>query len=122
MERVGGLCIALFPIVMKNLFSKKLEWGKGGRPFGWGSSPDEDWKTIFLFTILLIVAVGAWSFLTYFQIKSGALLEDEFYLGSELPSLNLEDLGNTTSYYQNKALELEKIKSGRGTNIVDPSI
>jgi hypothetical protein len=106
---------------MENLL-KKLKMKSGDRSFSWGISPDTDWKIIFISTIILIVLVSAWNFLTYLKVDSGMYLLEEGTGEATLPTLNLESLKNTVEYYETKSLRFEKIKAGENTTVPDPSI
>lgn len=101
---------------------KKLNWKKDGSPFGWGDSPDADWKTIFLLTITFIVIVSVWNVVTYFKVK-GEILTFEEDSGETL-TLDLEALRDTVRYYESKSIEFERIKEGSSTNtaVTDPSV
>lgn len=109
---------------MENPFNKKIEWKHDGRTFGWGASPDADWKVIFLATFFLIVVVAAWDVFTYFKVKSGDLSASDVSGETELPKLNSDSLKNILEYYADKADELEKIKAGTSStmNPSDPSV
>ncbi len=105
-----------------NLILKKLVWKREWRPFGWGTSPDADWKIILISTFLLIVLMSVWSFFKFIRINDGAV----FDLGNESeevePLFNLDNLQETVSYYKSKNLEFEKIGKDSSSSVVDPSI
>ncbi len=109
---------------MENPLANKLKWKKDGRTFGWGASPDGDWKIILLTAIIFAIFVSGWDLFTYFKVKSGELSHGEETAGPELPTLNRANLKQAVEYYQNKAREFEKIKNGTSTTtaVSDPSI
>lgn len=101
---------------------QKFKLKRGGSPFGWGASPDADWKVIFLSTLALIVLVSVWSFLEFIKVSKGevSIVEDDGVVTTALFDLN--NLKDTAAYYEAKALEFERIKNGTSTSVVDPSI
>ena len=107
---------------MENQILKKIEWKQDGRPFGWGGSPDGDWKLIFISTLVLIVLVSAWNYLTFMKVSGGEIFIAEDVSTEEVPLLDVEGLKNAVLYYEIKALEFEKIKNGTTTSVVDPSL
>lgn len=106
---------------MNNPFSKKLTLKSGDRFFGWGESPDADWKVILIATLVLMILVSAWNTFSYLDISKGDTVVSEETNG-EGQLLDVEALKDTVNYYQDKALNFEKIKNGEGEAIVDPSI
>ena len=101
---------------------KKFKWKREGNPFGWGASPDADWKVILLSTLVLIVAVSGWSYYEFNRISRGEIFTVENENGEETPIFDLNNLKKTAAYYEAKAFEFEKIKNGTSTAVVDPSI
>jgi len=99
---------------------KKMGWNKDGKTFGWGESPDADWKVILLSTVVVLILAASWSFYFYTKTENGVVAEGEGVV-IEAKTLDIEVLKSTSVYYQNKALEFEKIKSGSSTPVVDPS-
>lgn len=103
-----------------NSILKNLDW-KHRRPFGWGSSPDADWKVIFVGTLLLISLVTIFNLVVFFRVDKGEFFAEE-EVTAEIPTLDTEELKETLNYYQNKALEFERLTSGEATVVVDPSL
>lgn len=107
---------------MENQIFKKIGWKKDGRPFGWGASPDADWKTIFLSTIVLILLASAWSFYVFTQVGRGEVSVDEAVTGEQLVTFDIEELKSAVSYYEAKAKAFEQLRNGSTTTVSDPSI
>jgi hypothetical protein len=109
---------------MESKIFKKFEWKSDGRPFGWGASPDGDWKTILVATFLLIALVSAWSFWTYLNVDKGEPFAAEEGTGEEKPLLDVAALKSVVEYYETKAVEFEKILGGTGTSTAlgEPSV
>ncbi len=103
-----------------NLFNQ-FKWKQDGRPFGWGASPDTDWKMIFLTTLALLLVVSAGNLFVFMQVRDGAFV-DETASEGELPTLNIENLKAAASYYETKAAEFDKIRNGAVAPVSDPSI
>ena len=103
-----------------NSILKNLDWNTR-RPFGWSSSPDADWKVIFIGTVSLIVFVSILNLVVFVRVDKG-----KFFVGEEVITetltLNTEKLKKTLTYYQNKAAEFKRFTSGGATVIVDPSL
>lgn len=81
---------------------------------------NRDWKIIFI-SACIITAVGvASSIIVFININKG----EDFALGnarSEISSLDISQLHETASYYENKAVEFERIKNIK-PSLIDPSI
>lgn len=109
---------------MRNPFNRKIDLKRDGRTFGWGASPDSDWKVIFITTMTLALLVGAWDALTYFKVRSGDLAAGVASGESENATLNKESLKRAVEYYQAKEIEFEKLKRGSATTTTatDPSL
>ena len=106
-----------------NLFSqllKRLNLKKGHRT-AFGLSPEVDWKIIFVSTAVLIILVIASSIFIYVKIDKGEIFVVEKPEENRERTLNISALKETISYYQNKALEFERIKS-QVTPATDPSL
>lgn len=101
---------------------QKLKWKRESDPFGWGASPDADWKVIFLSTLALVAVVSGWSYFEFRSVSQGEIFIAEGKVGEEAPLFDLNNLKQTAAYYEAKALEFEKIKNGTSNSVVDPSI
>ncbi len=88
-----------------------------------GSSPQADWKIIFLITLGLIVIVSTLNGFLFFRVNSGAGLGGGVVVGDEENALSITKLQEALTYYQAKGLEFEVIKTAATTtNVVDPSL
>ena len=108
---------------MKNqwTFLKKLNWKINGRLFGFGTSPDADWKIIFISTTILAILVIALSVFMFIKINRGEIFVIERSVEQGEKPFDTSLLRETVLYYQNKTLEFEKIKSSV-TPATDPSL
>lgn len=100
---------------------KKSIWKVNGRLFGFGTSPEADWKIILISTIILTVLVIALSVFLFIKVDKGEIFMVEKSVGQKEKALNISLLKETVFYYQNKALEFERIKSSV-TPTADPSL
>jgi len=105
---------------MKNVEINWIHIHKNGRLFGFGVSPNADWKVLFaVFTILSILVL---SFSTYLFVKidHGTLFVETNQAPVVTPKLNAEQLTRTLEYYNERALNIQSIKLNPST-IPDPS-
>jgi|SRR3989338_7295529 len=100
---------------------RKLSLKVDGRFLGFGTSPEADWKIIFISALLLAVLVIVLSVFIFIKIDKGEIFVVEKLVGEKKNTLDLNVLRETVSYYQNKALEFESIKNTK-TPSVDPSL
>lgn len=99
---------------------KKSGWKvRGG--LGFGASPEADWKIILISTMILAVLVIALSVFVFIKVDKGEIFVVERSVDKEEKALDISLLRETVLYYQNKALEFERIKNSV-TLIVDPSL
>lgn len=99
---------------------KKLNWKTDGRIFGFGTGPEADWKIIFISFAILAVVVIAFSIFMFREIGRGDIFVTEAPGAQEEQILDTSLLKETVLYYQNKALELKKLKSSTPSD-TDPS-
>ena len=91
------------------------------RRFSLGSGPAADWKLIFLCGVLLLIAFAAIDALIFVRFRS----EEPAAASSDgSRTLDLDALRKTTSYYQNKKAQFDKIVGGTATGTIpaDPSL
>jgi len=100
---------------------KKINWKVNGRLFGFGTNPEIDWKIIFISTIVLATLVILLSIFIFIKIEKGEIFVVKKSVGEVETTLDVAILRNTVSYYQDKALEFERIKSTK-PSAVDPSL
>ena len=100
---------------------KKSGWKIRGK-LGFGTSPEADWKIILISTVVLTVLVVTLSVLIFIKVNARELFmveQPEEEKGQTLDTLLLR---KTVLYYQNKALEFERIKSPGTSTGADPSL
>ena len=100
---------------------KKSGWKVRGR-LGLGHSPEADGKIIVISTMVLTVLVVALSIWIFIKVN-----EREFFTVEPLEeergkTLDTLLLRKTVLYYQNKALEFERIKNAGTSTAADPSL
>ena len=100
---------------------KKLHWKTNGRLFGFGLNPEADWKIIFISTSILVVLAILLSVFMFIKIDNGEIFLVKRPAEEGEKTLDISLLRETVSYYQNKALEFERIKSLK-IPAVDPSL
>jgi len=100
-------------------FFKKLSWKPSGRLLSFGVSPEEDWKIIFISSIILVFVVIILNVYIFIKIDKGEIFGVTKSTEQE-ELLDISLLKETVFYYQNKALKFESFNSG-DTSIVDPS-
>ena len=91
---------------------KKLDLKVNGKFIGFGTSPEADWKIIFISGVVLAVSI---------KIDKGEIFLVERTTEQEDKALDISALKETVSYYQGKALEFERVKNLK-VSIVDPSL
>jgi voltage-gated potassium channel Kch len=89
----------------------KFKWKTDGRLFGFGTSPEADWKIIFISTLVLGSLVIALSVYMFIEVGNREISELEELAGQDDKPLNASLLRDTVLYYQNKALKFERIKN-----------
>jgi hypothetical protein len=105
-----------------NSIMKKFEWKSQGGLFGWGISPEADWKIIFVSTIVLVGLVTILNFFIFVKMNRGEIFVIEDNGEAEIATLDMEKIKTTASYYQDKEAEFQKWRNGVNTVIVDPSL
>ena len=109
---------------MNNLkaYFNKINFRINGSLFGFGTSPNYDWKIIFTITVILIVLVTTLNVFMFLKSQKGELSTSEQTAQGEDLALDLEKVRELNSYYKTKALEFNRIKRGGTVRIVDPSL
>jgi hypothetical protein len=102
-------------------FIKKIDFKSGTELLKFGVTPESDWKKLLVITIALSVLVSALNIFMYIRVDRGEIFEIYGETGEEVPKLDIEELKKTTDYYESKASEFEKIKSG-SSGSADPSV
>jgi hypothetical protein len=101
--------------------AKKFSLNIEGRLFGFGTSPEVDWKIIFMSAVVLGVLLIALSAYIFIKIDKAELFAIEQSADQSEKTLDTKALKEVVSYYQNKAIEFEKIKNSV-TASTDPSL
>ena len=98
---------------MINLYTslKKFKWRVGGHLFGFGTSPQADWKIIFISTLVLTLLALVLSGFIFIKIDKGEIFVIDKPLEQRGKTLDISLLKEIISYYQGKAREFERIKS-----------
>ena len=94
-------------------FSWKLESSKW--LFGLGTSPDADWKIIFVSTIILAILMIALNVFIFVKLDKQEVVVSNEANKEHQKVLDLSELREVILYYQNKALEFNKIKNSGGS-------
>src|SRR3989338_6823251 len=100
---------------------KKINWKVNGRLFGFGTNPEIDWKIIFISTIVLATAVILLSIFIFIKIDKGEIFVVKKQVEEAEETFDVAVLRNTVSYYQDNALQFERIKNTK-LSAVDPSL
>ena len=99
---------------------KKSRWKIRGR-FGFGISPEADWKIILISTIILTVLVIALNVLIFIKIDKGEIFVADKAGEEREKALDISLLRKTVLYYQNKAREFERIRNQKAPSAVSPA-
>ena len=100
---------------------KKLQWKHNSWLFGFGTSPEADWRIILISAMILVVLIITLSVFIFIKIDKGEIFVVERLAEQSEKTLNLSLLKETVSYYEAKDLELGKIKNAT-TVATDPSL
>ncbi len=100
---------------------RKLNWKINGRFLGFGTSPEADWKIIFVSAVVLAILIIILSVFMFIKIDKGEIFVVKRLAEEKEKILDITVLRETVSYYQNKALEFERIKKVKAP-AVDPSL
>ncbi|MDB5266810.1 MAG: hypothetical protein JWN89_625 [Parcubacteria group bacterium] len=104
-----------------NIQIKGLKLHKNGRLFGFGTSPNADWKVIFIIFVLLFVIASALCIDLFIKVNNGEIFVVKEKTSTPVPTLNTALLDKTVTYYRDRAKTLEDIKANRDAT-VDPSL
>lgn len=101
------------------LFKKgKISYANHGRPLGWGSSPDADWKVLFLLFLLVLLISASLSVRLFFLAKNADLSQAGT---STQINISRSAVKLTADLYTKRALDFKSILSTKETG-PDPSI
>ncbi len=93
---------------------------KGGKLFGFGTSPEADWKIIFSAGLFLAVCMIIFNAYIFIKIDKGDIFTVDALEGGER-TLDVRKLEEVVNYYEDRESKYEEIKSS-GTSVPDPSI
>ncbi len=108
---------------MENLktFFKKSDLKFSGNLFGFGTSPEADWKVIFILSAILAVSFVGFSVYIFIKIDKGEIFLSENLSQQNDKVLDTNLLKESAAYYKNKAVEFAELKNV-GIPAVDPSL
>jgi hypothetical protein len=104
-----------------NSILKNLDWNTK-RPFGWSTSPDADWRVIFIGTVLLMVFASLLNLAVFIRVEKGKFFASAEPQSQETLTLNTDELNKTLESYKNRAAEFGRLTSGGVSVVADPSI
>lgn len=102
-------------------FLKKPDLKFSGNPFGFGTSPEADWKVIFISSVILAISFVIFSVYIFIKIDKGEIFVSKKTTNQDGQVLDTTLLTETVSYYEAKALEFKEMKMIR-ISTVDPSL
>lgn len=102
-------------------FLGKLNMKKNGRLFGIGTSPEADWRFVFVSALIIAILVICLSVFIFMQVDKGEVFINERPDGGGGRTLNTSALRETVSYYQAKGEEFERLRISPEPS-VDPSL
>jgi hypothetical protein len=108
---------------MKNikLSFPKINFKKDGKIFGFGTSPEADWKIILVSTTILLVGVLALCAFIFIKIDKGEIFVVKKPTDETEKTLDINLLKETIIYYQNRKAEFDRVK-GTVVPALDPSL
>ncbi len=107
---------------MKETFQNLNKFNfKSGFKLGFDTGPEADWLIIFISSLTLSILVIALAIYMFIKVGNGEVFTVEKPVEEEAKMLDTKLLETTVLYYQNKAIEFERIKI-EGVESVDPSI
>jgi hypothetical protein len=104
-----------------NSIFSKFKIIRGGRLFGFGTSPENDWKIILMTFMMLLVITLAACVYYFIKVDNGNFLVLTDEEKTPTSTFNLNRVRQTINYYEGKSEELEKIKN-TPEDILDPSL
>jgi hypothetical protein len=104
-----------------NSILKNLDWNTK-RPFGWSTSPDSDWRVIFIGTVLLMVLASFLNIAIFLRVERGKFFASEEPVVEETLTFDTNELKKTLESYENRAAEFKRLTSGSASVVSDPSI
>ncbi len=107
---------------MRKIFTSipHISLSKGGKLFGFGTSPETDWKIIFNTGVFLVLCTIIFNAYVFVKIDKGEIFTVNSPEGGS-KALDIRKLEEIVSYYKARELEYEEVKS-IGTKVPDPSL
>ncbi len=102
-------------------FKLHLHLHKNGKLFGWGVSPNADWKVLFTIFLALTISVFALGVYMFIAIANGNIFLVDKPSTIEEKKLDAESIEKTVLFYEARVKKLQEIKSG-SNSVIDPSI
>lgn len=99
----------------------KIHVHKNGKLFGFGVSPSDDWRVIFVVMLSLAIFVVLFGMYMFIKIEQGDIFVVQKEVSETDHTLNQNLLIKTIQFYQDRAMKFEAIKANK-EEIVDPSI
>ncbi len=106
---------------MKNIEINFIHLHKNGRLFGFGVSPNADWKVLFVFFFIILTIVLSLGIFLFVKINNGSLFVVKTETSAVAPKINVDQLSRTIEYYDERAKNLEDIRKNK-VSIPDPSL
>ena len=106
---------------MPKIKIKGINLYKNGRLFGFGVSPNDDWKILFTIFLILIMAVSLLGVYMFIAIANGDIFLVDQTPAPIIEKLNITQLQKTILYYDTRAKNLEVIKVNNN-QVIDPSL
>ncbi len=108
---------------MKNNFLPKgINLKTGGRLFGFGTSPQLDWKIIFISAAVFTIIGIFLNVFIFIKIDKGEIFVADAPTGEGRNTLDIKELNSTLEYYQNKERAFQNYLDATSTAQTDPSI
>jgi hypothetical protein len=99
----------------------KFHLNKNGRLFGFGVSPNADWKILFVSSVLLVILACILGSYFFIRVNLGQLVGQKSYQTEEGKVFDEDLLKQTLEYYKSRAVMFEEIKMTKET-VPDPSL
>jgi len=99
----------------------KIHLHKNGKLFGWGVSPNADWKILFTVFSILIIGVFVLGIYIFLAIANGDIFLVDKALTTIDKKFDAESIKKTVIFYDARAKKLQEIKNS-GNSISDPSL
>ncbi|CAN5145900.1 hypothetical protein BH11PAT3_BH11PAT3_0930 [soil metagenome] len=99
----------------------KIHIHKNGKLFGFGVSPNDDWKVLSVLFGVLMLSAAIFGIYVFVKIGEGDIFVVEKTVISHATTLNQTLLTETLQFYKDRAIRLDSIKAIEAT-VPDPSI